>query len=390
MRFLYTDRLQLQTDFIPSCLLLCKQCKMSALARTINEFWLVAETRKRNWIDIDLTEHRFHTILIPTLKDDLNMFVRSRVIPRQLRNEVTQATATEAIAIDRDDGSDTMDAVRQAFPDLILTTHRIGNDDGNDDDTSSSNNNNNNNNNNNHNCTGDNDTTTTAMHRFLGHRLMINKQSEYLAALQHYHELRDSGSFHVVDTDASSGSHKRPIDGIASIQYNAQQPLILAYVVEYFYSSYISNVQDIDVQALVELLHAGHQLLAADFVTYIVNHLVSRIESTNVLDLYELADFFVLRRLEESCVEVIAMNLERLVSVEQFESLVLVSASAIKNRQETDSIPIIDDIENAITAIYWFDPKHQEHLRGLLAQLLHKLQLKRAPTASICIEAPDQ
>lgn len=57
-------------------------------------------------------------------------------------------------------------------------------------------------------------------------------------------------------------------------------------------------------------------------------------------------------RLENACLWVIAQNLETLVNEPEFADLVQASADSVANRQEFDSVPIIDELRFFISQIH--------------------------------------
>lgn len=59
---------------------------------------------------------------------------------------------------------------------------------------------------------------------------------------------------------------------------------------------------------------------------------------------------FQLFRLEEQCYEFIAKNIEVLIDNVDFHAIILEDASTLKDRHETDTIDIIDNVRYHLTA----------------------------------------
>jgi hypothetical protein len=72
----------------------------------------------------------------------------------------------------------------------------------------------------------------------------------------------------------------------------------------------------------------------------------------DIYDMYRTAAFLHLERLEQYCCKYFAQHLLELVDTPEFIQLVRESASAIKKRQQVDSIILIDDIRYFIDQLY--------------------------------------
>lgn len=73
----------------------------------------------------------------------------------------------------------------------------------------------------------------------------------------------------------------------------------------------------------------------------------------------EAARLHELPRLEDSCHKTIAQHLDEICDTEEFAQLVLDDAMAIKGRQQTDSIPLVDDIRHHITQLFAYVPAQE-------------------------------
>ncbi|XP_048714691.1 ankyrin repeat and BTB/POZ domain-containing protein 1 isoform X2 [Caretta caretta] len=74
------------------------------------------------------------------------------------------------------------------------------------------------------------------------------------------------------------------------------------------------------------------------------------LDEDNVVNIWRIAKLFQLTRLEDQCTEYMAKIIEKLVELEEFAAAVKENAEAVEERQETDSIPLVDDIRFHITS----------------------------------------
>uniref|UniRef100_A0A8C9W7P5 Ankyrin repeat and BTB/POZ domain-containing protein 1 n=1 Tax=Scleropages formosus TaxID=113540 RepID=A0A8C9W7P5_SCLFO len=78
--------------------------------------------------------------------------------------------------------------------------------------------------------------------------------------------------------------------------------------------------------------------------------LAQTLNEDNVLHIWRTAKLFRLSRLEDQCTEYMAKIIEKLVEVQEFADMIKEDARAVEARQETDSIPLVDDIRFHITS----------------------------------------
>nr|XP_009667658.1 PREDICTED: ankyrin repeat and BTB/POZ domain-containing protein 1 [Struthio camelus australis] len=74
------------------------------------------------------------------------------------------------------------------------------------------------------------------------------------------------------------------------------------------------------------------------------------LDEDNIVNIWRIAKLFQLTRLEDQCTEYMAKIIEKLVELEEFVAAVKENAEAVEERQETDSIPLVDDIRFHITS----------------------------------------
>ncbi|CAH3196418.1 unnamed protein product, partial [Porites evermanni] len=70
----------------------------------------------------------------------------------------------------------------------------------------------------------------------------------------------------------------------------------------------------------------------------------SLLDPDSVVTVLRTARLFNLPGLEVNCCEYISKHLEKVIDNKEFHSLILDDASSVQGRQETDSIPVVDDI----------------------------------------------
>uniref|UniRef100_A0A3Q3LSQ8 Ankyrin repeat and BTB/POZ domain-containing protein 1 n=1 Tax=Mastacembelus armatus TaxID=205130 RepID=A0A3Q3LSQ8_9TELE len=70
----------------------------------------------------------------------------------------------------------------------------------------------------------------------------------------------------------------------------------------------------------------------------------------NVLYMWKTAKLFRLSRLEDQCTEFMAKIIERLVEQAEFAEIIKEDAASLEKRQETDSVPLVDDIRYHIAS----------------------------------------
>ncbi|XP_037539989.1 ankyrin repeat and BTB/POZ domain-containing protein 1 [Nematolebias whitei] len=78
--------------------------------------------------------------------------------------------------------------------------------------------------------------------------------------------------------------------------------------------------------------------------------LASTICEENVLHMWKTAKLFRLSRLEDQCTEFMAKIIERLVEQAEFAAIIKEDAASLEARQETDSVPLVDDIRYHIAS----------------------------------------
>lgn len=76
------------------------------------------------------------------------------------------------------------------------------------------------------------------------------------------------------------------------------------------------------------------------------------VDAENVCSIYAAADLHRLDRLLFRCASVMAEEIDTLLPRDEFRSLVLASAHSVHNREAVDSIPVIEEIIDALAQLY--------------------------------------
>ncbi|XP_039629168.1 ankyrin repeat and BTB/POZ domain-containing protein 1 isoform X1 [Polypterus senegalus] len=167
---------------------------------------------------------------------------------------------------------------------------------------------------------------------FLCHKVFFCGRSDYFRAL-----LED----HFCESQAMQSQPSIPVVTLQNITKD-----IFIRVLYYIYSDDTElspeNVYDVLCVADMYLLPGLKRLCGKIFA--------QTLKEDNVLNIWKTARLFRLSRLEDQCTEYMAKIIEKLVEVEEFAEMVKEDADAVEARQETDSIPLIDDIRFHITS----------------------------------------
>lgn len=162
-------------------------------------------------------------------------------------------------------------------------------------------------------------------HLFHCHKIMFWTRSDFFRALINDH-------FHEGGWDALA---QLPV-----IHINHVKPSVFTIMVNHVYS----NVQQLTPENVYDVLEASEMFLLPDLKRQCGVFLGNFLEVPNVVDMTQTARLFNIPRLEHQCIEFMAKNIEEVVQEEGFRQLVQEDAKNIKERQETDSIDIIDEI----------------------------------------------
>jgi hypothetical protein len=122
-------------------------------------------------------------------------------------------------------------------------------------------------------------------------------------------------------------------------------PACAAAILEFLYCG---NVAGLGLPLVFELLGEADRLLLPLLKALCGSVLQQHADGSNVFAVLELAKMYGLLRLEEHCSVVFAACLEEAVGMPEFAALVEESARSILNREAQDSIPLVDEISDAL------------------------------------------
>jgi len=164
---------------------------------------------------------------------------------------------------------------------------------------------------------------------FYCHKVFFCGRSDYFRAML-------DGHF----SESSSPGKQLFSASIPEVYLNDVSPDVFAAVVAFIYQDDAlvteENVYSVLCFADVYLLNGLKRLCARAISTFL--------DTENVLTVLRTSRLFNLPKLEADCCEYVSKHLEKLIDNEEFHSLILEDVSSVRNRQQTDSIPVVDDI----------------------------------------------
>jgi len=165
-------------------------------------------------------------------------------------------------------------------------------------------------------------------YQFRCHKAVLFARSEYFRAL-----LQD----HFCEAEMDDQETRL-------IKINQACPQVMGDVLVFVYTNSCSITDD----NVSDLLNIGDMFLLPGLKRECGNWLAKYIHQDTVLDILKTARIYQLPRLEDLCTEYLSKEIEQFVENEDFQDLVRADANEVKNRQETDSIDVIDDIRSHI------------------------------------------
>ncbi|XP_005100573.1 ankyrin repeat and BTB/POZ domain-containing protein 1 [Aplysia californica] len=194
-------------------------------------------------------------------------------------------------------------------------------------------------------------------HKFMCHKVFFCGRSDYFQALleDHFGECQQGESVPTLIL------HDVSVDVFVRI---------LMYIYTDSCDLHADFVGDVLMWADMYLLPGLKRLCASSMMAYV--------DLSNVVSLIRTARLFNLPRLESHCAEFIANNLSKVISQEDFKALVIEDASNVQQREETDSIDIVDEIRFYISSFvltYSEMEEANEKLR-LIDDMLEELDIE--------------
>jgi len=167
-------------------------------------------------------------------------------------------------------------------------------------------------------------------HPFLCHQVFLRGRSEYLNALF-------TGPFNDC-ADASATA-----DGIPRVDLEDCEVDVFKYLIEFLYTNRCSLGGGDD---FYRLFRQADIFLIPELKNYCVQQAQQFLNDENVFETYKFARLVESFRLEDECVAYIAANLSTLGHTAEFRDLVIESCQSIRERQEVDTCPLVDDIRS--------------------------------------------
>uniref|UniRef100_G1TPB9 Ankyrin repeat and BTB domain containing 1 n=1 Tax=Oryctolagus cuniculus TaxID=9986 RepID=G1TPB9_RABIT len=126
----------------------------------------------------------------------------------------------------------------------------------------------------------------------------------------------------------------------AVVTLHGVSPDTFTHVLYYVYSDHT----ELPPEAAYDVLSVADMYLLPGLKRLCGRSLAQLLDEDSVVGVWRVAKLFRLARLEDQCTEYMAKVIEKLVEREDFVEAVREEAAAVAERQETDSIPLVDDI----------------------------------------------
>ncbi|NP_001398403.1 ankyrin repeat and BTB/POZ domain-containing protein 1 isoform 3 [Mus musculus] len=185
---------------------------------------------------------------------------------------------------------------------------------------------------------------------FLCYKAFFCGRSDYFRAL-----LDD----HFQESEEPAASGDPPVVTLHDIS-----PDIFIHVLYYVYSDHT----ELPPELAYDVLSVADMYLLPGLKRLCGRSLAQLLEEDSVVGVWRIAKMFRLARLEDQCTEYMAKVIEKLVEREDFVEAVREEAAAVAARQETDSIPLVDDIRFHVASTvqtYSAIEEAQQRLRAL-------------------------
>jgi len=164
---------------------------------------------------------------------------------------------------------------------------------------------------------------------FFCHKPIFSTRSEYFRALLTDH-------FDECQTD---GQYDMPV-----VQIQHVTPQVFSCVVYFVYTNHCEVTEEV----VGELLTTADMFLLPGLTKLAGKFLARLVTPDTVMDILVTARMFSLPRLEDQCTEFLADNIEDMAENTDLHRMIAEDASMVKDRQETDSIQVVDDIRSHI------------------------------------------
>jgi ankyrin repeat/BTB/POZ domain-containing protein 1 len=198
--------------------------------------------------------------------------------------------------------------------------------------------------------------------KYYCHKVFLCGRSEYFRALL-------TGHF----SEAICLSRSLPLDTtsevISEVTLHDVSATVFGLILKFIYSHQV----DVSPEFVYPLLSASDMYLLPGLAKVLSVAITPYLTENNVIDILAAARLFNVPRLEMQCAQVIAAQLEKIIDNEDLSVIVREEAETIRTREETDSIPLVDDIRFHITNNSAIPEEVKEYKLSLLDSLLNKL-----------------
>lgn len=290
LQYLYTDRVYIEKDKIDDCIRLAKQCKLEDLRTQLEirlnsiELFGVSKTNTRIITVVSIEPESRSTSLQDAFarlaESALTPALVSQQFPKQFPFEISSDVFDVSVVCDEP----------PVYSDVCFIVEN---------------------------------------HRFYCHKVFFCGRSDYFRALL-------DGHF----SESTSPGKQLFSASIPEVYLNDVTPDVFAAVVAFIYQDEAlvteENVYSVLCFADIYLLSGLKRLCARVIGAFL--------DTENVLTVLRTARLFNLPRLEVDCCEYMSKHLEMFLDNKEFHALILEDASSVRDRQQTDSIPVVDDI----------------------------------------------
>ncbi|XP_013400284.1 ankyrin repeat and BTB/POZ domain-containing protein 1 [Lingula anatina] len=179
-------------------------------------------------------------------------------------------------------------------------------------------------------------------HHYMVHKAFFCGRSDYFKAL-----LQDHFCESETLTDSQSDPQSDPLcdPQLPVISLHDVDEEVFVQVMYYIYQ----DTCELNDGNVFDILWTADMYLLPGLKRQCSNVIGNCLSCDNVISVLRTARLFNLPRLEDQCTEHIANNIDKMVKSEDFISLVAEDAQGVKERHETDTIPVIDDVRFHIT-----------------------------------------
>lgn len=183
-------------------------------------------------------------------------------------------------------------------------------------------------------------TITVASVPFYCHTSVVAARSKYIESLLHF-TMEQRGSTGSAELELSVPHY--------TIELSDMSPPAFAACCEWMYCDV---ARPLSPRLALETLAVADQLLLQEMKPALVAHIIRQLGTDTLTDAWRMGEQLGLQRLSESCALFSAQALGSILALPDFTLLTHESAATIANRQDYDSVPVLDEIKAAIRQVY--------------------------------------